>query len=694
MQYLITSQEVISLGLSGKKMDPVKIEPNIPVAEFEWVQKFLGDEFYYELVTQKNGAGLSADNLVLWNQILGRYVAWAALFYSLDDLQWDISAQGLMLNSTEFSQSDKNGYANLQKPKREKLMIAQRMVDDFLRRNATKYPKYKGNISSCATNKKPDVYASFGLNLDEETEEGCCISKPKVEFFPETTPTQRTYSFGIDCPAGTSITLKRVIKAGVVLMSGNAIYSSAGDLLDYLQTLDSDWEIDGTNVRITSEVEWKLIVCCCEASDPPSLELSIDVNCVGRTADIIITGSNLPNGTAHIILQIFIEGDWQTTDTEQDIVNGENVFTDLPLDLADGTYQFRAISGDVISNVVELVIGCTVECDGTIEITGDVEINCEEHSITVPYHVEGEVNHSFWIRPAADPDEWTLIGACRNIVGPQDASATSSSTMGVPWDWPENGDYVLKIVCCGDDSVLAETNFTIGCPILIGRYNIQYQPVISQPTLTPFAVQIEAQGWQDNGGWASATLQLNDITDSGLSFQSGVPEDIGANIHGRMIFNVADLVADHEYLATIKFTDVIGMVSISSALFKVDNSGVLSRAIRQGAYFGGGSPDYPDIAVRMEIVNYTSPTTSFIPVNPKIVEVDTPVSIGPSGLIIWAVEINVVNADTMTKLYNSHEGVGFWDEIDLSVDFPLFVSAHSRPYVTAFSMIKLDSFIP
>lgn len=259
---LITASQAIQKLPTDVNFSEEKLAANIPAAEYRWGMLFLGASFWTDLLAN---IGTKTEYKVLWQQVLWDYLAWAVLYESRLNIQWSISTAGFMLNSTEYSQSDVNGYKNISALLYDRLQLMQQRLNTFLTTYPTKFPLYGPN----AENGQPEFIEDyFGVNVEVCRHKDSCTTVTEPDFPAYVVNTEGPQQFNIDC-AGT-IRITGVYKNDVLQDTGlPKDFASKADVLAYLQAMDAGWSLAGNYVSNTSTDVWNVLVCCIGSVDAP-----------------------------------------------------------------------------------------------------------------------------------------------------------------------------------------------------------------------------------------------------------------------------------------------------------------------------------------------------------------------------------------------------------------------------------------
>jgi hypothetical protein len=145
---MITTAEVQSLALVDSNLDPAYLDQYILTSQRHYIRKFIGNDWYEELLTQIAASSLTADNtnaMVYIKRALAHFV----VFESLPQIRTQIQKGGVYSNISETSEpataadygNTRNDY--LVKAEREREELAW-YIKDVREDTPTAYPLYSG----------------------------------------------------------------------------------------------------------------------------------------------------------------------------------------------------------------------------------------------------------------------------------------------------------------------------------------------------------------------------------------------------------------------------------------------------------------------------------------------------------------------------------------------------------------------
>lgn len=160
---IITTTEVIELALTQKKVDPVLLDNDILPAQREYIKKFLGVEFYDEILTQVDAASLTPDNTELLEDYLKPMLAHFVVYVAFPHIQLEIGSKGVMKNISETSEPASNREAaNLRNNFDYKGNLWRNDATEFIRESKeadpTKFPLFNKKTNSQNTKTGPIFY--------------------------------------------------------------------------------------------------------------------------------------------------------------------------------------------------------------------------------------------------------------------------------------------------------------------------------------------------------------------------------------------------------------------------------------------------------------------------------------------------------------------------------------------------------
>jgi hypothetical protein len=101
---LITASEVVSKSFTNQATDLALISNElITIAELAHIKPMLGLDMYEELKTQNHNSTLTAVNTTLLTHYLKDALAWYVRFEVMNEMQYNTTSAGLVVNVSEFS---------------------------------------------------------------------------------------------------------------------------------------------------------------------------------------------------------------------------------------------------------------------------------------------------------------------------------------------------------------------------------------------------------------------------------------------------------------------------------------------------------------------------------------------------------------------------------------------------------------
>ncbi len=101
---LITASEVVSKSFTNQATDLALISNElITIAELAHIKPMLGLDMYEELKTQNHNSTLTAVNTTLLTDYIKDALAWYVRFEVMNEMQYNTTSAGLVVNVSEFS---------------------------------------------------------------------------------------------------------------------------------------------------------------------------------------------------------------------------------------------------------------------------------------------------------------------------------------------------------------------------------------------------------------------------------------------------------------------------------------------------------------------------------------------------------------------------------------------------------------
>jgi len=101
---LITASEVVTKSFTNQATDLALISNElITIAELAHIKPMLGLDMYEELKTQNHNSTLTAVNTTLLTHYLKDALAWYVRFEVMNEMQYNTTSAGLVVNVSEFS---------------------------------------------------------------------------------------------------------------------------------------------------------------------------------------------------------------------------------------------------------------------------------------------------------------------------------------------------------------------------------------------------------------------------------------------------------------------------------------------------------------------------------------------------------------------------------------------------------------
>jgi hypothetical protein len=100
----VTASEVIANAFTNQATDTALISDSIlDIAELAHIKPELGLDFYEELKTQNHNSSLTTDNQILITHFLKPALYWFVRFEVMNEIQYNTTSAGLVVNVSEFS---------------------------------------------------------------------------------------------------------------------------------------------------------------------------------------------------------------------------------------------------------------------------------------------------------------------------------------------------------------------------------------------------------------------------------------------------------------------------------------------------------------------------------------------------------------------------------------------------------------
>lgn len=145
---IITVAEVTTHALKTATFDDALLEDFILPAQRSYLKPFLGTDYYNEILTQVEGATLTADNSALLNDWIKPMLSLYIVNDAFPSIRVNITSRGVMINESETSTSANNSEASsLRQNYLSQAEKWQRHTEDFINEeqddDSTKYPLFK-----------------------------------------------------------------------------------------------------------------------------------------------------------------------------------------------------------------------------------------------------------------------------------------------------------------------------------------------------------------------------------------------------------------------------------------------------------------------------------------------------------------------------------------------------------------------
>lgn len=111
---IITVAEVKDLALKTANFDSALIEDYLLPAQRQYIKPYLGKDFYNEMLEQVSGdSSMTSDNSALLNDWIKPALAHFVVNDALPAIRVNITSTGVMVNTSETSQSASSGDASM-----------------------------------------------------------------------------------------------------------------------------------------------------------------------------------------------------------------------------------------------------------------------------------------------------------------------------------------------------------------------------------------------------------------------------------------------------------------------------------------------------------------------------------------------------------------------------------------------------
>ena len=128
---LITASEVVTKSFTNQATDLALISDEIiTIAELAHIKPMLGLDMYEELKTQNHNSSLTAANTTLITDYLKDALAWYVRFEVMNEIQYNTTSAGLVVNISEFS--NPANVEQFNQMKSDTFRKAQVMSDDMI----------------------------------------------------------------------------------------------------------------------------------------------------------------------------------------------------------------------------------------------------------------------------------------------------------------------------------------------------------------------------------------------------------------------------------------------------------------------------------------------------------------------------------------------------------------------------------
>lgn len=176
MAQLIQPLEVIQGGTARPspadiRLDKTLVSPHIEEAEWRWVRRSLGADFYDALCAEKgeSSAFTTSAYQTLWDTRLKKLCANATLYEAAPYIVMQLGTNGLYYLDSEYGKNaEKEGLVFYQDTLRQRIMTQQQMTKDWLCASASALPDFVPSAvgcPECSSESDDEFYNDFGLVL-------------------------------------------------------------------------------------------------------------------------------------------------------------------------------------------------------------------------------------------------------------------------------------------------------------------------------------------------------------------------------------------------------------------------------------------------------------------------------------------------------------------------------------------------
>ena len=144
---LITASQVITIAINDKNLQTAKIKDVIiDVAQEGYIRPVLGEDFYKEIVLQKEAGTLTADNTTLLEDYLQPALAFFVKFEAMPDIMLQLTNMGIQLPDTHYSGAgtDKQRGLSRDTAKKHGTTLIDKMITyiEYEKEENNKFPLY------------------------------------------------------------------------------------------------------------------------------------------------------------------------------------------------------------------------------------------------------------------------------------------------------------------------------------------------------------------------------------------------------------------------------------------------------------------------------------------------------------------------------------------------------------------------
>lgn len=100
-EFVSTAEVISNAVINSDDFDPELVGKFILPSQRQYIKPLLGDDYYEEFL---DGSAVSAEDTELMDKFIKPTLSWYTLYESLPFIRRNITAAGIMINNTEFSE--------------------------------------------------------------------------------------------------------------------------------------------------------------------------------------------------------------------------------------------------------------------------------------------------------------------------------------------------------------------------------------------------------------------------------------------------------------------------------------------------------------------------------------------------------------------------------------------------------------